>query len=92
MYILDFDPATADAGAVKELESRAARMPRDPILQARRGAVFERAGAWDQAATAYEKALQLNTNLVPVVVKRKAVAVPVAAPVPTTAPAVRFSA
>lgn len=69
LRILDFDPATADAAAIKEMESLSVRSTRDPILLARLGAVSEREGAWDKAVTAYENALQLNTNLVPVMVR-----------------------
>jgi tetratricopeptide (TPR) repeat protein len=69
LRILDFDAVTAGAASVKEMENLAAQSSRDPILLARLGAVAEREGAWDQAAKAYENALQLNTNLVPVMVR-----------------------
>jgi tetratricopeptide (TPR) repeat protein len=68
LRILDFDPATAGAAAIKEMETLSARSSRDPILLARLGAIAAREGAWDRAAKAYENALQLNTNLVPVMV------------------------
>lgn len=69
LRVLDFDPVNANKAAVQELESLAAREPRDPILLARLGAVSEREGAWSKAVTVYENALQLNTNLVPVMVR-----------------------
>jgi len=68
LRILDFDPATATAAAVKEMANLSVRSNRDPIVLARLGAVSQREGDWKQAATAYENALQVNTNLVPVMV------------------------
>lgn len=68
LRILDFDPATADAAAIKAMETLSARSSRDPILLARLGAIAAREGAWERAAKTYEDALQLNTNLVPVMV------------------------
>ena len=69
LRVLDLDLATADAAALQELELLASRSARDPILLARLAAVAERQGAFERAAVAYEKALQINTNLVPVMVK-----------------------
>lgn len=69
LRILEIDAATASATAIQELEQFAKSKPGDPILLSRLAAVAERNGDWKRAAEGYEKALQSNTNLVPVMVK-----------------------
>jgi tetratricopeptide (TPR) repeat protein len=69
LRILEIDAATANPAAVQELEQLAKSKPGDPILLSRLAAVAERNGDWERAAKGYEKALQSNTNLVPVMVK-----------------------
>lgn len=69
LRVLDFNPATADAAAIAELESLADHSPRDPLLLTRLAAVAESRSEWSRAASTYEKALQINTNLVPVLVQ-----------------------
>ena len=69
LRILETDPATADAAAVKALERLGASLAEDPILQAKLAAVAERNADWPRAAAGYEKALQQNTNFVPAIVK-----------------------
>ena len=69
LLILDTDESTVDAARMKELESLAAQSHKDPILLSRLGTFAELAGDWGKATVAYEKALQINTNLVPVMVR-----------------------
>lgn len=69
LQVLDLDPAAADAAVLASLQNLASRFPRDPIVLSRLAAVAARQGAFDKAAAAYEQALQINTNLVPVMVR-----------------------
>lgn len=69
LRILALDSNATNAAALKELESLRARFPQDPILLGRTAATAERAGQWQKAAQDYEKALTLNSNLVPAMVK-----------------------
>lgn len=69
LKILAIDPASTNAADLAELKALASRAPKDAILQARQAAVSENAGDWNQAAQGYERALTINSNLVPVMVK-----------------------
>lgn len=64
LHILKTDPTNADATAAGELASLGSEFKGDPILQLRLAALAEQRSAWLQAATCYEKALQINSNLV----------------------------
>lgn len=68
LRLLDVNPSAADAAALKSLEEMSSRAPRDPILLARLAAVSAQQGKPEKAAELYEKALQLNSNLVPAMV------------------------
>lgn len=69
LRILELDVSSADAAVVRDLEQLAQRLADDPILQVKLAAVAETKQDWQRARGHYEKALQVNTNLVPVMVK-----------------------
>ena len=68
LAVLAVNPETAGADARASLEKRAVVQPADGIAWARLGAICQRAGAIDQAMTAYESALKANPKNVPALI------------------------
>lgn len=62
LSILAIDPQTAGASGLANLEKIIASRPDDPVALARLAATYTAAGAFDQAAAAYQNALQKSPN------------------------------
>jgi len=69
LRLLNFDPGTADAKMVTELNALAGRLTRDPILLLRQAAIAENNSDWGEAADGYSKAIEINPNLVAPIIK-----------------------
>jgi tetratricopeptide (TPR) repeat protein len=55
--------------SISQLEAMAKEQPNDVIVQMRLGEAYEKQGASDKAAAAFEQALKLNPKLAPAVIK-----------------------
>jgi Flp pilus assembly protein TadD len=55
--------------SISQLEAMIKAQPSDLISQVRLGEAYEKQGAWDKAAAAFEQALKLNPNLASTVTK-----------------------
>ena len=66
---LDSGKAGAPELSVSQLEAMTKAQPNDLISQIRLGEAYEKQGAWDKAAAAFEQAEKLNPNLASTVTK-----------------------
>jgi len=69
LAVLNMDTATTNSSVLSWLEKTLHDRPNDPVVLYRIGAFQEHTGAVEKAATTYEKALKLNSEDVPVMVK-----------------------
>ena len=63
LALLKTDAAAAPELSVSQLEAMAKKQPNDVIAQTRLGEAYEKQGAADKAAAAFEQVLKLNTRL-----------------------------
>jgi tetratricopeptide (TPR) repeat protein len=66
---LDSGTGASPELSMSQLEAMAKEQPNDVISQMRLGEAYEKQGAWDKAAAAFEQALKLNPNLANAVTK-----------------------
>jgi tetratricopeptide (TPR) repeat protein len=66
---LDSGKAGAPELSVSQLEATTKAQPNDLISQIRLGEAYEKQGAWDKAAAAFEQAEKLNPNLASTITK-----------------------
>jgi len=66
LAMLEVDGGKVDEGAIRALEQRRKEAPGDVIALTRLGTAYELTGAGDKAREAYEAALKLNPQSVPV--------------------------
>ena len=68
LAVLAVDPKTAGTNEIALLEKRTARQPGDSIAWLRLAVIYQKNGAADKAAAAYESALKANPKSVPALI------------------------
>jgi tetratricopeptide (TPR) repeat protein len=69
LALLDSGKDASPELSISQLEAMTKMQPNDLISQMRLGEAYEKQGAWDKAAAAFEQALKLNPNLANTVTK-----------------------
>ena len=69
LAVLESGTAASPALSMSQLEAMAKEQSNDVISQTRLGEAYEKQGAWDKAAAAFEQALRLNPKLAGTVIK-----------------------
>src|SRR6266508_6625837 len=69
LALLDSGKGASPELSISQLEAMIKTQPNDLISQMRLGEAYEKQGAWDKAAAAFEQALKLNPNLANTVTK-----------------------
>jgi tetratricopeptide (TPR) repeat protein len=69
LALLDSGKDASPELSISQLEAMTKMQPNDVISQMRLGEAYEKQGAWDKAAAAFEQALKLNPNLANTVTK-----------------------
>ena len=69
LAVLEGGTAASPELSMSQLEAMAKEQPNDVISQTRLGEAYEKQGAWDKAAAAFEQALRLNPKLAGTVTK-----------------------
>ena len=69
LALLDSGKGASPELSISQLEAMTKTQPNDLISQMRLGEAYEKQGAWDKAAAAFEQALKLNPNLANTVTK-----------------------
>jgi tetratricopeptide (TPR) repeat protein len=69
LALLDSGKGASPELSISQLEAMTKTQPNDVISQMRLGEAYEKQGAWDKAAAAFEQALKLNPNLANTVTK-----------------------
>ena len=69
LAVLEGGTAAYPELSMSQLEAMAKEQPNDVISQTRLGEAYEKQGAWDKAAAAFEQALRLNPKLAGTVTK-----------------------
>jgi tetratricopeptide (TPR) repeat protein len=69
LALLESSKGAAPELSLSQLEAMTKNQPNDVISQMRLGEAYEKQGAWDKAAAAFEQALKLNPNLANIVTK-----------------------
>lgn len=67
LALLAIDATKPDSTTAAVLQKALTERPNDPVAAIRLGAIHEQAKAWDKARQTYEKALETNPKLVPVI-------------------------